>query len=181
MPIPSLHTACRSSTPNALPIPSHRAPFPPLHTACPSNPFTPHDPSPTPTLPCCMPFPSVHTACLLSCLFTQHSKPFSRNVLPIPSHRMPLPIPSLRIAPSHPMPFPSPHMAVYCVVPAEKTDFAIVWTESGCLQPLEGDVIEVLPASDKWHSGKRFGSTETEAAQRPVTIPNPCGPKHIPH
>ena len=24
-----------------------------------------------------------------------------------------------------------------------------VWTESGCLQPLEGDVVEVLPASDK--------------------------------
>jgi len=44
-----------------------------------------------------------------------------------------------------------------------------VWTESGRLQPLEGDVVEVPPASDKSHPVKRFGSTDVSPRHRCAT------------
>ena len=44
-----------------------------------------------------------------------------------------------------------------------------VWTESGCLQSLEGDVVEVPPASDKSHPVKRFGSTDVSPRHRCAT------------
>ena len=153
MPIPSLHTACRSSTPNALPIPSHLAPFPPLPTACPSNPFTPHDPftrshpsmphalpipahcMPAPIPSHSMPFQSLHLECP-SHPFTPHALthpftpncPFTPNALPIPSHGgLHLNFRLLSSAePRHTVCVycAHSHVCLDCEVATEKTDFA---------------------------------------------------------
>jgi hypothetical protein len=159
MPFPSLPITRPSHlfTPHAPPILSRRMilhPLPPFHAACPSHPCTLHACSHASSHS--MPFQTLQSECP-SHPFTPHSE--------LPLHTQ---------CPSHPLTWRSTlelqtAQLSGCEVAAEKPDFATVWTESGCLHPLEGDVVEVVPASDKSHPVKRFGNTDVSPRHRCAT------------